>query len=78
MIYCVGMVAIWCHHYCNIEGLGKCSIVFSLILENCITLINLAGKGIHSNILKIFFKYSSRIQVEHHCRMFLEMLESHL
>lgn len=27
---------------------------------------------------KITYKYGSRIQIEHHHKMFLEMLESHL
>lgn len=53
MIYCVGMVSLWCHHYCSTEGSGKCSVVFSLILENWITSINLPGKGIW---FKYFFK----------------------
>lgn len=46
VIYCVGTISMWCHHYCNIEGSGKCSIVFSLILKNWITSINLPGKGV--------------------------------
>lgn len=79
MIYCVDMVSIWCHHYCNTEGSGKCSIVFSLILENWITLINLPGKGIWFKFfLKESLRYGSRTQTEYHCKMFLEMLESHL
>lgn len=56
MIYCAGKISIWCHHYCNIEGLGKCSIVFSLILENSITSVNLLGKEIWFKYLKNIFQ----------------------
>ena len=39
--------------------LGHCSPVFSLVLESCITTINLTGKQICLHILKLSFRQSS-------------------